>query len=83
VLTRNLLLGVNFETGESDGYLANPYRSARYVGPDGLCTEAQVYPGTRTGNAGSAQLKYYLPWHAALDGSYRIYHDTWESWPIR
>src|SRR3984957_1873695 len=78
VLTRNLLLGVNFETGESDGYLANPYRSARYIGSDGLVhTEAQVYPDTRTGNAGSVQLKYYLPWHAALDGSYRLYHDTW------
>jgi hypothetical protein len=78
VLTRNVLLGVNFETGESDGYLASPYRSARYLGPDGLVhTESQVYPDTRTGNAGSVQLKYYLPWHAALDGSYRIYHDTW------
>jgi hypothetical protein len=78
VLTRNLLLGVNFETAESDGILYNPYRSARYVGPDGLVhTEGQLYPDTRTGNAGSVQLKYYLPWHAALDGSYRIYHDTW------
>ncbi len=34
-------------------------------------------PNTRTGNAGSLQLKYYLPWHAALDGNYRLYHDTW------
>jgi hypothetical protein len=78
VLTRNLLLGLNFETDESDGYLQSPYRSARYLNPEGMVqTEAQVTPNTRTGNAGSAQLKYYLPWHAALDGSYRIYHDTW------
>jgi len=78
ILTRNLLLGVNFETDESDGYLQSPYRSARYVNPEGLVqTEPQVTPNTRTGNAGSLQLKYYLPWHAALDGNYRLYHDTW------
>ncbi len=34
-------------------------------------------PSTRTGNAESAQLKYYLPWHAAVDGNYRFYSDTW------
>jgi hypothetical protein len=78
VLTRNMLLAVNFETGESDGFLASPYRTARFLGPDGLVhPESQVYPNTRTGNAGSMQLKYYLPWHAALDGNYRLYHDTW------
>jgi Protein of unknown function (DUF3570) len=78
VLTRNLLMSVNFETDESDGYLQNPYRTARYLNAEGLVqSEAQVTPNTRTGNAGSIQLKYYLPWHAALDGNYRIYHDTW------
>jgi hypothetical protein len=78
ILTRNLLLSLNLETDESDGYLQSPYRSARYLGPDGsVQTEGQVTPNTRTGNAASAQLKYYLPWHAALDGSYRFYHDTW------
>jgi hypothetical protein len=78
ILTRNLLLGFNVETDESDGYLQNPYRSARYLGPDGTVqSESQVTPNTRTGNAGSLQLKYYLPWHAALEGNYRLYHDTW------
>lgn len=78
ILTRNLLLGVNFETDESDGYLQSPYRKAAYLNPVGLVEyEPQVTPNTRTGNAGSVQLKYYLPWHAALDGNYRLYHDTW------
>jgi hypothetical protein len=78
IVTRNLIMGLNIETDESDGYLQSPYRSARYVNPEGLVqTEAQVTPNTRTGNAGSLQLKYYLPWHAAVDGNYRIYHDTW------
>ncbi len=82
VLTRNTLLGLNFETSESEGFLSNPYRLVRYLdcsSPNsrGYCTQAEQYPHTRTGNAGSGQLKYYLPWHAALDGNYRYYTDTW------
>jgi hypothetical protein len=80
VLTRNLLLGLNFETDESNGYLQNPYRGVRFVDPTssrGYSFGPAVAPNTRTGNAGAAQLKYYLPWHAALDGSYRLYTDTW------
>lgn len=80
VLTRNLLLGANFETSESEGFLNNPYRKVRYVDAGearGYGTQFERYPHTRTGNAGSVQLKYYLPWRAALDGSYRLYADTW------
>jgi len=78
ILTRNLLMALNVETDESDGYLQSPYRTARYLTFDGTVgAEAQITPNTRTGNAASLQLKYYLPWHAALDGSYRYYRDTW------
>lgn len=80
VLSRNLLLGVNFETDESDGYLHSPYRSVRYLDPTvarGYSYEPERYPETHTGNAVSAQLKYYLPYHAAVDGRYRFYTDTW------
>lgn len=80
VLTRRLLLGLNFETSESEGVLNNPYRSVRYVdgsSASGYSWQGEIYPHTRTGNAASAQLKYYLPWRAALDGSYRFYSDTW------
>jgi len=81
ILTRNMLLGLNFETSESEGFLRNPYRKVCYrdnsaAGAD-CKTEFERYPHTRTGNAGSGQLKYYLPWHAALSGSYRFYRDTW------
>ena len=31
VLTRNLMLGLNFETSESEGLLSNPYRLVRYI----------------------------------------------------
>jgi hypothetical protein len=80
VLTRNLLLGLNFETQESDGYLHSPYRSVRYLDPTvarGYSYEPERYPETRAGNAASVQLKYYLPYHAAVDVNYRFYTDTW------
>jgi Protein of unknown function (DUF3570) len=79
ILTRNLLLGLNYETSESEGKLNNPYRQVRYRDSStrGYSLESEKYPHTRTGNAGSGELKYYLPWHAALSGTYRYYRDTW------
>ena len=79
ILTHNMLLGLNFETSESEGFLNNPYRQYRYVSSiaRGYDYDKERYPHTRTGNAGSGQLKYYLPWHAALSGNYRFYRDTW------
>lgn len=78
VLTRNLLASLNFETVTEQGYLQNPYRFIRFVnGPGSYARGQEVAPRTRTSNAGSVRLKYYLPWRAALDGQYRYYHDTW------
>ena len=80
VLTRNMLLGLNFEVDSSAGYLHSPYRSVRYIDPTtlrGYSYQLERYPGTRTSNAASVQLKYYLPLHSALDGSYRFFGDTW------
>jgi hypothetical protein len=78
VLTRNMLLSLNFETVTEQGYLQNPYRFMRYVNPlGGYIRAPEEFPSTRTGNAGSGRLKYYLPWRAALEGQYRFYTDTW------
>ena len=80
VLTRNLLLDVSYEATNSQGYLSNPYRQARYLDPTeplGYAYEKQVYPENHSGNAGAAVLKYYLPWRAALTGTYRYYSDNW------
>lgn len=78
ILTRNLLANLNYEIDTDQGYLANPYRSIRYASPGGLgfTLAPQIYPNTRTSNAASVLLKYYLPWRATLTGSYRFYHDT-------
>jgi uncharacterized protein DUF3570 len=80
ILTRNAILGFNYELLTDQGYLANPYRKIRYLSPgvgEGFTLADQVYPDTRTSNAASAQLKYYLPWRAALSTQYRFFRDTW------
>jgi uncharacterized protein DUF3570 len=80
VVTRNLILSLNYQALTDQGYLANPYRKVLYLDPTqgkGYGLEDQVYPGTHTSNAASADLKYYLPYRAALDGFYRYYTDTW------
>jgi hypothetical protein len=80
ILTRNMILGFNYELLTDQGYLANPYRKIRYLSPgqgNGFTLADQVYPNTRRSDAGSLQLKYYLPYRAALTGQYRFFRDTW------
>lgn len=80
IITRNLIVGANFNVITDNGYLANPYRSVRYLDPTnakGYSLASQVYPDTRTSTALQLEAKYYLPYRAALTGSYRYYHDTW------
>ena len=80
ILTKNLIGGVDLEVITDDGYLANPYRSYRYKDPQnakGYSLAGQIYPDTRTSTAVQAHAKYYLPWRAAVTGSYRYYNDTW------
>ena len=80
VLTRNLLLNLSYEATASQGFLANPYRQARFLDPAealGYGFEKQVYPQNHSGNAGAAALKYYLPWRAAVTGNFRYFSDNW------
>jgi hypothetical protein len=81
ILTKKLLLGLSFETITDEGFLNNPYRSVRYVDtttPQGYSYQPEVYPRTRTSDAGALRLRYYLPYRAAIHGEYRSYHDTWD-----
>jgi hypothetical protein len=78
IVTRNMLVGLNFETTTEEGYLQNPYRSIRFQTPgNSYGFGPEVYPRTRTGSAGSVRVKYYLPWRAAADAQYRYFADTW------
>jgi len=80
ILTRNLIAVFNYEVLTDQGYLQNPYREIRFLSPGqgaGYTLGPQVYPNTRTSNAGSVELKYFLPYRAALTGEYRYFQDTW------
>jgi hypothetical protein len=80
ILTKNLIAGLNLEVITDSGYLANPYRAVRYLdlsNPKGYSLASQVYPDTRTSTALQIQGKYYLPYRAAVTGSYRYFRDTW------
>lgn len=80
VTTKNLLLNLNWEIIANQGFLNNPYRSARYLdstAEKGYSYEPEIYPNTHTSNAVSLGAHYYLPYRAALHGQYRLYTDTW------
>ena len=80
VLTKNLVMGINYEGVTDEGYLNNPYRSVRYLDPSsakGYSYEAEVYPRTRTSGATSLRFMYYLPYRASVRVDARYYSDTW------
>jgi hypothetical protein len=81
VATKNMVLGLSYETITEEGFLNNPYRQVRYLDPDaavGFSFEPERYPRTRTGNALSLRARYFLPYRAAIQGDYRFYTDTWD-----
>ena len=81
VATKNLILGLSYETITEEGFLNNPYRQVRFVDPDaalGYSYQAEVYPRTRTGNAVALRGRWYLPYRAAMQADYRFYTDTWD-----
>jgi hypothetical protein len=81
IATKNLILGLSFETITEEGFLNNPYRQVRFLDPDsalGYSYEKERYPRTRTGNALAIRGRWYLPYRAAIQGDYRFYTDTWD-----
>jgi hypothetical protein len=80
ILTRNLIAVFNYEVLTDQGYLQSPYREVLFLTPGqglGYGKTQQIYPSTRTSNAGSIQVKYFLPYRAAISGQYRYFQDTW------
>src|SRR6202521_3698942 len=82
VVTKNLISGVTLEVITDQGLLSNPYRMIRFVdnAPGnalGYGLGQQIYPNTHTSTAVEGRLKYYLPYRAAVSGSYRYFDDTW------
>ncbi|MCK0153413.1 DUF3570 domain-containing protein [Alcanivorax sp. S6407] len=88
VLTRDLVASLKHELITDEGYLNNPYRSVRYVtGPFSYSFQPERYPGTRTSEATTLGMSYYLPWRAGLHGEFRMYDDSWgvkaNSWQVK
>jgi hypothetical protein len=80
VLTKDLIADVSYEQVTDQGFLNNPYRSVRYLDSSsgkGYSYQPEIYPKTHTSNALAANLRYYLPYRAKLQGQYRFYTDTW------
>jgi hypothetical protein len=80
ILTRNMIAVLNYEVLTDEGYLQSPYREILFLDPtqgSGYGKAIQVYPNTRTSNAASIEVKYYLPYRAAISGMYRYFQDTW------
>ena len=73
VLTPTLLLSVDYEGITEDGFLNNPYRSARLLG----ASVPEAYPRTRTSNAVAVRTRKYWEPGAASRVDYRYFWDTW------
>jgi hypothetical protein len=80
VITKNMVMSFSYAGVTDEGYLHNPYRSARYSDPTsskGYSYEAEVSPGTKTSSAFALRGMYYLPYRASVRAEYRYYNDTW------
>ena len=87
VVTPNMVLSLGYEGVTDEGFLHNPYRSARYLDPSsskGYSYEAEVTPGTKTSSAWAIRTMYYLPYRASARAEYRYYTDTWgvDAWNV-
>lgn len=77
VVTKRLLVNVDFEAVTDQGYLNNPYRSARILG----ASVPERYPSTRTSNAVALRAVQGLQLandRAAARLDYRYFRDTWD-----
>lgn len=88
VLTRDMVASLSHELITDEGFLNNPYRSVRYLNSGGgYSFQPERYPRTRTSEATTLAVSYYLPWRAGLHGEYRMYDDSWgidaNSWQLK
>lgn len=74
VLTRSMIGTFTYEGIADEGYLQNPYRSARVLG----ASVPEVYPETLTSNAFGLQLLKSWPGRWVTRLGFRYYDDTWQ-----
>ena len=81
IITKNLIVSLNYEGVTDEGFLNNPYRQVRYLDPNaalGYSYQPELYPRTKTSNATAIRGMYFLPYRAALKAEARYYSDTWD-----
>ncbi len=80
VITKHMIVNLNYEGVTDEGYLNNPYRQVRYLDAAearGFGYQGEVYPRTRTSSAFAVRAMYYLPYRAALKAEARTFSDSW------
>ena len=81
VITKTLIMSLNYEAIADDGYLNNPYRTVLFTNGG---ADHERYPSTRDSHAVALQLrkgldlfdKYEL--RSAMKFDYRVFWDTWD-----
>ncbi|CAN5229066.1 DUF3570 domain-containing protein [soil metagenome] len=74
VLSPTLVSTVDYEAILDDGFLNNPYRSARVLG----ASVPERYPSTRTSHALALRLMKYWNERWSTRAEYRYFTDTWD-----
>ncbi|MEZ5540696.1 MAG: DUF3570 domain-containing protein [Pseudomonadota bacterium] len=79
VITKDMVMELNYEGITDEGFLNNPYRTVRWYDElnNTSGTQPEMYPNTRTSSAVALRARYYLPYRAAISGEYRYFTDTW------
>ncbi|MES2661777.1 MAG: DUF3570 domain-containing protein [Pseudomonadota bacterium] len=78
ILTPKTILNLGFENVNDEGFLNNPYRQVRYFSNTNFYEyQPEIYPETRTSQAYRLGVIHYLNYGASLQGSYRLFNDTW------
>ncbi len=80
LFTQRLELGATVEGRSATGYLADPYRTVRYLAPTapgGYARQAERMPDQRSSDALTLRGRYALPGHSSIGLDYRYYQDNW------
>jgi hypothetical protein len=73
VISKTLLMNLNYEAISDTGFLNNPYRIVQVAGS----TTPERYPQTRSSHAFGAKAIIYLKPRKSLNIGYRYFMDTW------
>jgi Protein of unknown function (DUF3570) len=80
LFTPRLELGATVEGRSATGYLADPYRTVRYLAPaaaEGYARQPEQVPDQRSSDALTLRGRYALGKQRSLGVDYRYYQDNW------